>query len=238
MTAELATLEKVIEKGLAYIVGTPTKLSPGERERLAEYVAVVDKSMDSFLAVGAALIGIREGRLYREAHPTFEAFCRNKWSMSRPRAYQLIASTKMVNRLSADLSTTVDTPTSERQVRPLTALPAAQQAAAWQESVETAPGGRPTAAHVQAVVDKIKTPAPTTEKSENEWDKKQYAIHMEEHVRLVMEHLEAIQLYGKTADKLKYGIKIIRWCAGNLAGFDAALKAVRAQQRPLPRRTR
>lgn len=152
---ELATQEKIIEKNLAYMEGTETKLSPGERERLDAAVKIIDKGMDTFLTVGVALLGIKEGKLYRETHPTFEAFCKAKWSMSRPRAYQLIASVKVVNNLSLGMSTTVDKPTSERQVRVLAALPQEQQAEAWTEAVATAPKGKVTVAHVQTVVDKM-----------------------------------------------------------------------------------
>lgn len=33
---------------------------------------------------------IRDNRLYRESHKTFETYCRERWNMSRPGAYQLI----------------------------------------------------------------------------------------------------------------------------------------------------
>lgn len=41
---------------------------------------------------------------------------------------------------------------SESVLRPLTSLPTEHQPAVWQKSVETAPNGRPTAAHVEATV--------------------------------------------------------------------------------------
>ena len=46
------------------------------------------------------------------------------------------------------------TPESERQARPLAKLPAEEQPAAWKEAVETAPEGKVTAKHVEAVVAK------------------------------------------------------------------------------------
>ena len=49
-------------------------------------------------------------------------------------------------------------PTTERQARPLAALPPEQQAPAWHEAVETAPNGRPTGAHVAATVARFVAP--------------------------------------------------------------------------------
>ena len=45
----------------------------------------------TFIEVGKALLAIRDAKLYRKTHKTFEAYCRDRWEMSRPRAYQLIA---------------------------------------------------------------------------------------------------------------------------------------------------
>ena len=47
-------------------------------------------------------------------------------------------------------------PATESQARPLTQLEPEDQAAAWQQAVETAPNGKVTAAHVQQVVDEYK----------------------------------------------------------------------------------
>lgn len=56
-------------------------------------------------------------RLYRETHGTFEAYCRERWGMSRQRAHQLSEASKVVGALS----TTVDVvPDSEAVARPLT----------------------------------------------------------------------------------------------------------------------
>lgn len=57
---------------------------------------------------------------------------------------------------------------SESRVRPLTALPPAQQAEAWQKAVETS-NGKPTAKDVQAAVNDIKRPHVANNSGENEW---------------------------------------------------------------------
>lgn len=47
----------------------------------------------AFVAAGAALSAIRDAKLYRETHATFEGYCQERWGLSRPRAYQLIEAT-------------------------------------------------------------------------------------------------------------------------------------------------
>jgi hypothetical protein len=119
--------------------------------RLADLEKVIERGLTHFVEVGNALLEIRESRLYQETHRTFEAYCKERWGMSRPRAYQLIEAAEVTGRMS----TVVDKPTHESQVRPLTALPEEKQAAAWQEAVDTAPEGRVTARHTQGVADRL-----------------------------------------------------------------------------------
>lgn len=83
---------------------------------LAECEQVIEQAQPTFRAVGLALTAIRDGRLYLETHATFERYCRDRWHMSRPRAYQLIA--------AAAMSTTVD---NERQARRLRAVTAEEE---------------------------------------------------------------------------------------------------------------
>lgn len=103
------------------------------------------------MEVGTALAAIRDERLYRDGFETFEAYCKGRWGMSRPRAYQLIEAAEV----DANLSTNVDTlPATESQARPLTKLPPEEQAEAWEEVVaESEESGEPiTAKKVQEVV--------------------------------------------------------------------------------------
>ncbi len=60
---------------------------------------------------------IRDKRLYRQTHSTFEAYCRERWGWSRQRAYQQIEAASYVS----SLSTGVDKPETERQARALIA---------------------------------------------------------------------------------------------------------------------
>lgn len=83
---------------------------------------------------------IRDNRLYREIYGTFEEYCKEKWNISRPRAYQLIKGAEV----QENLSTIVDIK-NEAQTRPLTKLPPDEQREVYQKAVETAPEGKVTA---------------------------------------------------------------------------------------------
>lgn len=123
-----------------------------DRQELERLEAIINRNLQSFYEVGHALMKIRDDRLYQHKnggqYQTFEDYCRGVWDMSRPRAYQLIDAAEV----KTNLSTVVDIPIPERQIRPLTRLEPEKQREAWQKAVETAPEGKVTAAHVQKVV--------------------------------------------------------------------------------------
>ena len=108
-----------------------TALTVVEATELKQHESVIDRGLKTFAEVGNALLAIRDGRLYRQSHGTFEEYCKERWGMSRPRAYQLIDSAAVIE----NLSTMVDKPTTERQARPLTKLPPADQPEAWERAV-------------------------------------------------------------------------------------------------------
>jgi hypothetical protein len=65
-------------------------LTTADRSRLAELEQVIDHGLQIFVEVGRALQEVRDGRLYRETHETFEAYLDGRWGMSRSRGYRLI----------------------------------------------------------------------------------------------------------------------------------------------------
>lgn len=129
-------------------------LSPTERESLRRYEETIEHGLKTFVAVGNALIYIRNGRLYREEYTTFEAYCDEKWGFTGRKARYLMGAAKTVAGL-AESGTIVPLPENEAQARPLIGLPPEQQVEAWQRAAETAPAGGVTAAHVQSVVDEM-----------------------------------------------------------------------------------
>lgn len=103
---------------------------------LDENERIIAAGLQTFVEVGEALMEIRERRQYRDAgYSDFDAYCRQRWGMSRRRSSQLIGAAETVG----DLGTTVPTPDNERQVRPLTRLPTPEaKRDAWTGAVDKA----------------------------------------------------------------------------------------------------
>jgi DNA modification methylase len=125
---------------------------------LFEHEKVIEQGLAGFVEVGLALLAIRDGKKYRHAgFSTFEDYCQRRWSISRPQGYRLLSAAEAVSQMSpiGDIAR----PANEAQVRPLTKVAdPVERAEVWQEAVESAGGGQPTAAQVQAVVERRQPP--------------------------------------------------------------------------------
>ena len=132
------------------------ELSAAEQVRLIQLENAIEVGLRTFVDVGNALLEIRDSRLYRLTHGTFEDYCRVRWGFTRMRASQLISAAEVIENLG--VNNCLQTPATESQARPLTVLEPAQQREAWQRAVETAPNGKVTAAHVESVVRSLYVP--------------------------------------------------------------------------------
>lgn len=128
-------------------------LTVDEKIRLSHLENRVEQGLRTFVEAGNALAEIRDQRLYRESFESFEEYCRARWKISRPRAYEIIGSAEVVTILSG-LPDIQRLPANSRQAEPLAQLPPDQIPSAWAEAVETAPNGRLTGAHVDRVVNR------------------------------------------------------------------------------------
>ena len=129
----------------------------------------------AFFEAGKALTELRDRRLYRSTHKTFEDYCRDRFGHSRQQSNYLIAAAGVYENLTTigcqnvaneNLTTNGSQilPTSERQVRPMTKLEPQEQQEVWLMAVEQAGGKVPTGRIVKDVVQKImeRTKAPNT----------------------------------------------------------------------------
>lgn len=146
-------------------VGQDLELSVTEKTELEQLESVISKNLGAFYEVGCALAKIRDSRLYRETHATFEDYCRERWDMSHQHADRLIGSSNVIEVL-----TPIGVkPANEAQARPLTKLETPeQQQEAWQKAVETAPEGKVTARHVSKVVSEFKKDTTKREVKKNQ----------------------------------------------------------------------
>jgi hypothetical protein len=74
-------------------------LDPAERSLFDLCEEKVTTLRDAFIDAGRALQNIRDRRLYRESHKSFEAYCRERWRMSRVQADRLIRAGRIAAKL-------------------------------------------------------------------------------------------------------------------------------------------
>ncbi|MBE8971129.1 hypothetical protein IQ277_34505 [Nostocales cyanobacterium LEGE 12452] len=119
----------------------------------------------AFFEAGKALAELRDRRLYRSTHKTFEEYCRDRFGHSRRQSYLLMdAAVVFENLLEKCDPLDHILPTNECQVRPMTKLEPQEQQKVWVKAVEQAGGKVPPARIVKNVVQQImeRTQVPNT----------------------------------------------------------------------------
>lgn len=109
-------------------------LTSQEKIELEQCEAVIAKGWETFVEVGKALANIRDKKLYRTTHRTFEAYCRERWQYRKSYAYYLINAAQVVTYLSTIVDKKELLPSCEAQVRPLVGLDPTQIKEIWQEA--------------------------------------------------------------------------------------------------------
>lgn len=173
-----------------------------ELERLE---GIIRRNLQSFYEVGRALMEIRDKGLYRDVlgFETFEAYCKQKWDMSRFYAYRLIDAVVVID----NVDNCQQKPATESQARPLARLEPEQQKEAWTKAVETAPDGKVTAAHVYKIVRGM-TEAAREEITGIPYNKDhEYFRKMHLNCSVELLNLEVAWDKTKKADKIRFG----RW---------------------------
>lgn len=68
-----------------------TTLTTAQTSRLYSLEEKIEKGRATYLQVGTALAEIREKRLYKATHATWEAYCRGRWKFSTQHCGRLMA---------------------------------------------------------------------------------------------------------------------------------------------------
>ena len=150
----------------------PNELTTTDTTRLRECEDKIDRSLRSFVDIGDALLEIRESRLYRDEHTTFERYCQARWNITKSRANQLISASRLVQNLE-NTGAAGALPSSESVARELQRVDDARVDDVWNRVVETAPLGSNneavvTARHVRETIEQLTTgttPRPPTDES-------------------------------------------------------------------------
>ncbi|MBD2536985.1 hypothetical protein H6G97_50405 [Nostoc flagelliforme FACHB-838] len=118
----------------------------------------------AFFEAGKALMELRDRKLYRSTHKTFEEYCRvrpwrwrsHRFGHNRRQSYLLMDAAVIFDNLEqkCDRSDHI-LPTNEWQIRPLSKLDPDIQPEAWEQAVESANGKVPSHRIVKDVVQRI-----------------------------------------------------------------------------------
>lgn len=128
------------------------ELSPDEERERHRLELKVDLA---FYEAGKSLATLRDRRLYRSTHKTFEEYCKERFGFTRQSASLKILAAEVIDDLSTNGCQIL--PNSERQVRPIiqAGLQPEEQRAIWQQAVDLADGKVPTGRIVKGVVERL-----------------------------------------------------------------------------------
>ena len=128
--------------------GGLAQISSAEQHRAQELEQVIERGLSTFVETGNALLEIRDARLYRAKFNTFEAYCRERWGMSRFYAHRLIDAAEIAEMLPIG-----NIPPAESMTRELTPLKAEPEKLreTW-SAVQAVAGDKATAAIVRGTV--------------------------------------------------------------------------------------
>ena len=101
---------------------------------LAECEETIARGVRGYVEAGEALRTIRDERLYRETHGTFEDYCRERWGWTDAQSNRLILASGVTHQL---VSLGSPAPANEAQARELVGLPAEDAAHIMRTAAET-----------------------------------------------------------------------------------------------------
>lgn len=134
-------------------------LTADEADALKRLERVIEGGVLTFLEVGAALLRIRDERLYRAAQATFDAYCRERWNFSKTQANRFIAASNVAKNL-APIGVV---PTSESQVRLLASFDAPKQIKVFERAAKQAGGAdKVTAQGIEKAATQMKLITPSS----------------------------------------------------------------------------
>lgn len=125
-----------------------TPLTSDEKNRLGELEVIIETGRDAFLRVGQALSEISQHRLYRDSHPSFEAYCLSRWGFSRQQGYRLMNAFDIQEQVLP-----IGDITRESHARALfeELTDAEDRRLAFKVACATAPDGKVTEEHIRTV---------------------------------------------------------------------------------------
>ena len=124
---------------------------------LAKQEARIERGL---VDAGNALLVIRDEKLYRVEHRTFEDYVKSRWGLSRSRAYQLIEASEVVDKVVNKMSKILDKsllPANDSQLREIAKAPEEKQVEIVSKVAEkaAAENRKPTAADYRQATEEV-----------------------------------------------------------------------------------
>jgi len=135
-----------------------SKLTSFERTEWLRALKLLEKGWKTFVEVGLSLKKIRESRLYREDHDSWEAFCRAVVGISKTEANRQIIDAEVVEALKAPNGVTGEEealllPSNRAQARALARVKGAdERQQLWKEIIAKSPGTPITAQVIEEAI--------------------------------------------------------------------------------------
>lgn len=108
-----------------------------QRAKREDYTRRVKEGLETFVDVAIALIGLREEKLYRETHSTFEDYCDEVFGLGRRRAYQLMeAGQTVLSLMDSNGEAPKVLPTTTSHATALAEVDPTKQREVWDEVVK------------------------------------------------------------------------------------------------------
>ncbi len=115
--------------------------------RFAHLECIIEGGLRTFVEVGQALLEIRDARLYRQTHPTFEAYCKERWGMSDRHARRQIQAAEIALSFGP-MGPLLPSERHARELAPLKNRPD-EMREAW---MDASSNGEPTTQEVREIV--------------------------------------------------------------------------------------
>lgn len=138
-------------------------LTSDEQDTLAVCERRIANGLEQFRDVVLAFQEVRDRRLYRHEHATFEDYCQSRWGFTRQRGYQLIDAAEVIASLPTECQHLL---TTEGHARGLAKVEPERRAEVLQKAAE---GGKVTAAAIRKAA-KVQEPEETPEPAAPEDD--------------------------------------------------------------------
>ena len=126
-------------------------------EEVAQRHRLEIKVERAFREAGLALKELKDRKLYRSTHRTFEDYCRDRFGFERRHPYRLINAAVVIENLEEFcVQFGHILPTKESICRPLTALTPDRQRQVWREALAETDGKHPTGQLIKGIVERLK----------------------------------------------------------------------------------